>query len=166
MRKITSLVLILSLGALIDCSATQLGTSQDTQAVEAETEQPIVARVPPQRVPHDGPMEAMPQTYDCGEIPVGGMCAFDSLLRNTSTTGELVIQQISQTFSPAASVRLEQPRMGWNIELPHTTAVSEQIRLLFQFGRSASSELVGGSIFIQYDYDNRLYRLEIPVGAY
>ncbi len=128
------------------------------------TPEPVETYVPPEPVPHDGPLSVDRDVYDCGEIPQGYTCEFESIVTQT-TDHDLIIDQVAQNFSPYARVDLLEDSTAFGRDLPYAMAPDDVLRVAFVYRRDDPNEEIGGSVFISYQDGPNEYELEIPIGV-
>jgi len=114
-------------------------------------------------VAHDGPMSVDPGFYDCGNVPDGYTCEFET--RVTISTDSVTIDEIGQNFSPWARVSLTQESTGFNRELPYEMRRNDPLIALFYYRRDDPNDETGGTVQIQYRSGAESYTLVMPVGG-
>lgn len=153
--------------AVILCCAALLFSCSSTPVVDVVPEPTlpqVEVYVPPEPVAHEGPVSVDLDVYDCGEIPVGYTCEFESIVTQT-TDHDLIISQVAQNFSPYARVDLVEDSTAFGRDLPYTMLPDDVLRVIFVYRRDDPDEEIGGSVFISYQDGSTEYELEIPIGV-
>lgn len=159
MRRPRLVAMILCAVFLFSCSSPPV-----VDDVPEPTPPPVEAYMPPEPVPHQGPLSVDLDVYDCGEIPVGYPCEFESIVTQT-TDHDLIISQVAQNFSPYARVDLVEDSTAFGRDLPYSMLPDDVLRVIFVYRRDDPDEEIGGSVFISYQDGSNEYELEIPIGV-